>query len=251
MYISQSNDLTISTVTVPDDPGANPLQYLLNRDFSEIYRSGTSSNFFRIEMELSDIGYIGISGLDVFGKVSEIDFEYWDGLAWVVDANYQVTSDHTIMHINTSSSVYDKWRITFTKILSNSIVGIAYLAAGKCWRVPNGGEVAGYKRPWSTPAFKQRTQNNLGMPTSTVIESTGISTSVKFPNISNIDIEEVWTPLQGYAVINGVFIVEEETRGDRSYYCYNCQPAPITAHAQTRSLQNVSMKFDCWTGNVL
>jgi len=251
MYISQSNDLTISTVTVPDDPGANPLQYLLNRDFSEIYRSGTSSNFFRIEMELSDVGYIGISGLDVFGKVSEIDFEYWDGVAWVVDANYQVTSDRTIMHINTSSYSYEKWRITLTKILSNQIVGISYLAAGRCWMVPNGGEESGYSRPWSAPAFKQRTQNNLGMPTATVIESTGIKGSVKFNNITNIDIEEAWVPIQGYSVINGVFIVEEETRGDRAYYCYNCQPSPVKAHAQTRSLQNVSMKFDCWTGNVL
>lgn len=251
MYISQSNELTAVNVTVPDDPGANPLQYLLNRDFSEIYRSGTSSNFFRIELDIEEVGYIGISGLDVYGKVSEIDFEYWDGAAWVVDGNYPVTSDRTIMHVNTSSYTYTKWRITFTKTLSNLIVGIAYLAAGRCWNVPNGGEESGYSRPWSTPAFKQRTQNDLGMPTATVIESTGITGSVKFNNISNIDIEEAWVPIQGYSVINGVFIVEEETRADRAYYCYNCQPAPVKAHAQTRSLQNVSMKFDCWTGNVL
>ena len=251
MYISTSNELTISNVSVPDDPGANPLQYLLNRDFSEIYRSGTSSNFFRIELDTTEIGYIGIAGLDVFGKVSDIDFEYWDGVAWVVDGNYKVVSDRTIMHINTSSYVYSKWRVTFTKILSNEIVGIAYLSAGKAWHVPNGGEEAGYARPWSTPAYKQRTQNNLGMPTATVIESVGVSGSVSFSNISNIDIEETWGPLQGFAVVNGVFIVEEETRGDRAYYCYNCLPSAVKAHAQTRSLQNVSMKFDCWTGNVL
>ena len=251
MYISTSNTLTSGNVTVSEDAGANPLQYLLNKDFSEIYRSGTSSNFFRIELETNDVGYIGLSGLDVFGKVSTIDIEYWDGAQFVVDGTYNITSDSTIMHVNTSSSTYTKWRVTFTKILSNSIIGVAYLAAGECWNVPNGGEEAGYARPWSTPAYKQRTQTNLGMPTAKVIESTGITGTLKFNNISNIDVEEVWVPLQGFAVTNGVFVVEEETRGDRGYYCYDCIPAAVKSHSQTRELQNVSMKFSCWTGYVL
>lgn len=251
MYISTSNTLTDGNVTITEDAGANPLQYLLNKDFSEIYRSGTSSNFFRIELETDEVGYIGLSGLDVFGKVSKIEIEYWDGVAYVVDGTYNITSDSTIMHVNTASMTYTKWRITFTKILSNSIIGVAYLAAGTCWDVPNGGEESGYARPWSTPAYKQRTQTNLGMPTAKVIESTGISGTLKFNNISNIDIEEVWVPMQGFAVVNGVFVVEEETRGDRGYYCYDCIPSSVKAHSQTRELQNVSMKFSCWTGYVL
>ena len=251
MYISTSNTLTDGNVTITEDAGANPLQYLLNKDFSEIYRSGTSSNFFRIELETDNVGYIGLSGLDVFGKVSKIDVEYWDGGAYVVDGTYSITSDSTIMHVNASSTTYTKWRITFTKILSNSIVGVAYLAAGTCWNVPNGGEEGGFSRPWGKPAYKQRTQTNLGMPTSAVIESTGISVNFKFSNIRNIDIEEVWVPLQGFAVRNGMFAVEEETRGDRGYYCYNCTPGDVKSHPQTRELQNVQLKADAWTGNVL
>lgn len=251
MYISTSNILSEVNTSASEDGGANPLSYLLNRDFSEIYRSGTTSNFFRIEIEEERINYIAIAGLDVAGKVSNISFEYWDGVQYVVDGSYDITSDRTIMHVNTSYNNYSKWRVTFTKILSNEIVGVAYMSAGACWSVPYNGELGGYARPWSTPSYKQRTQTNLGMPTQIVIESIGVSGTLNLNNIKNIDIDEVWVPLQGYAVQNGMFIVEEETIADRAYYCYNCVPSAVKAHNMTRKLQNVSIKFSCWTGNVL
>ena len=251
MYISTSNTLTALNTSISEDSGANTLSYLLNRDFSEIYRSGTSSNFFRIEVEQEQIRYLAIAGLDVAGKVSNISFEYWDGVQYVVDGSYDINSDRTIMHVNTSYSSYSKWRITFTKTLSNEIVGVAYLAAGDCWNVPYNGEIGGYSRPWSVPSYKQRTQTNLGMPTQIVIESVGVSGSLNLNNIKNIDIEEVWVPLQNFAVQTGMFIVEEETIADRAYYCYNCTPSPVKSHSMTRKLQNVSIKFSCWTGNVL
>lgn len=260
MYISTSNILTDSNTTVTEDAGANPFAYLLNKDFSEIYRSGTTSNQFRIEIEQSDIGYIGLAGLDVKGKCSSIDIEYFNGVEFVIDKTYPTPdengfvgelTDATIMHINERYQFASKWRITFNKILSNEIVGLAYLACGSSWNVPNGGEEAGYSRLWSTPQYAQRTQTNKGMPTSVVIESIGLSGSVKFSNILTSDVTEVWSPLQGYAVREGVFIVEQEFFGDRAYYCYNCKPTPVQAHSQTRSLQSVSMRFDAWTGRTV
>ena len=251
MYISTSNRLTELNTTITEDAGANPLSYLLNKDFSEIYRSGTSSNFFRIELDGSDLGYIGIAGLDVMGKVSTIDFEYWNGTQYVIDKTYDVESDATIMHINERYQYAEKWRVTFTKILSNSIIGIAYLAAGDSWNVPRGGYQAGHASPWTVPQYKQRTQVSLGMPTSSVIESMGVKASLKISNILTTDVVEVWGPLQDFSVTDGLFIVEQEYYGDRAYYCYNCLPKPATAHSQTRSLKNVSLSFTAWTGRTI
>jgi hypothetical protein len=260
MYISLSNLLTSGNTAITQDAGSNPLSYLLNRDFSEVYRSGTTSNQFRIEITQSDVGYIGIAGLDVYGKCSSIDFEYWNGTQYVIDKTYPSQDENgdtpaltnsTIMHINERYQYATKWRLTFNKILSNTVIGVAYLACGKSWNVPNGGEEAGYSRLWSTPQFAQRVQSNQGMPTASVIESIGLSGSVSFSNILTSDVVSVWSPLQGYAVREGVFIVEQEFYGDRAYYCYNCQPSPVKAHSQTRSLQSASMKFDAWTGRTI
>lgn len=252
MFISKSNILDITNTTVVTDGSGNiPTEYLLNKDFSEVYRSGTASNIFRVELDVVGINYIAIAGLDVFGICTKIDFEYWNGSSYVIAETQNVTSNATLMFVNTTGIVADKWRVAFTKVFSNLRVGLAYIAAGNYWEVPNGGEQSGYQRPWSTPSYKQRTQNNQGMPTSSVIESMGVSSTLNIANVRTSEVISNWEPLQGYAVRNGVFINENPNYLDQSYYCYNCIPSAVKAHSQTRELQNLSMKFTAWTGRTI
>lgn len=251
MYISTSNILTTDNTTITADGSSVPVSYMLNRDFSEIYRCGTTSSTFRILMTVPGIKYIGLAGLDVYGICSTVAFEYWNGSEYVVAKTHTVDSNATIMFVNIANQSAQRWRITFTKLFSNLQVGIAYLAAGDCWEVPNGGEESGYARPWTTPAYAQRVQTNLGMPTASVIESVGVKGTLSLSNVLTTTVVSTWVPLQGYAVREGVFIVEDRTYVDRAYYCYDCEPSAVKAHSQTRSLQNVSLKFSAWTGRTI
>lgn len=247
MHISISNVLLESNVTV--SMGANPsssISYMLNPDFSEQYIGIDSGQFFAIEVNVENIGYLGISGSNIYDNASSIAFQYWDGSVWITEVSYQPEWNATVMHIVKNSAV--KYRIYITKILSNVPIFVPLLAGGASWEVSNNGEQSGYKRMWSTPQLKQRTQDNLGMPTAQVIQTTKISGGLTLSNLSTDDAKNIWSPFQMFSLKNGFFLVEDSNDEDKAYYCYNVKPQPIKAHSMTRNLQVASTKFDCWTG---
>ena len=162
------------------------------------------------------------------------------------DATYFPDDSATIVHIFDSPTT--NANITFNRGGNTAPITLSYFAAGDSWEVPNSGEMAGYSRPWSNPQIRNRTQVNKGMPTSAIVETTVLSGKLKVDNMLTTDVLNVWAPFQSFAIREGFFIVEDETQADYGYYCYNATTQAVTAHAQTRTLQNAGIGFNCWTG---
>lgn len=247
MHISTSSILTGDDVSVTiGSNSSSDISYMISSDFSEQYIGAQSNQFFAIEIDVENLGYIGISGSNIYDNASAIAFQYWNGSAWVTEVSYQPEWNATVMHVVLNEA--EKYRIYITKILSNIAIVVPLVSAGNVWEVSNNGEQAGYSRAWSTPQLTQRTQDNLGMPTSQVIQTTKISGGLTLSNLSTDDTHNVWSPFQYYALKSGFFLVESTDEEDHAYYCYNVKPQAVKAHSQTRSLQIASIKFDCWTG---
>lgn len=247
MHITTSNVLTESDITVTI--GANvesDKAFMLNSDFSEQYVSNTTDQFLAIEINVANLGYFAIAGVNLYDNADNYSLEYWTGSAWATEAAYIPDWNATTLFIIKNPAT--KYRLYITKTLSNAPIIVPYIAGGAAWEVPNRGEEAGYARIWSSPQLAQRTQTNYGMPTSQVIETVKIAGALQLSNLSTDDVNTTWSYLQEFALKEGCFIVEDEFYGDRAYYCYNVKPEPVKAHSQTRSLQVASMKFDAWTG---
>lgn len=247
MHLTTSNVLTEAdvTVTIGDNP-ASLVSYMLNSDFSEQYIGNTTEQFFAIEINIANLGYVAIAGVNLYDNSDQYALQYWDGAAWQEEATYIPDWNATTLWIIQNPAT--KYRLYITKTLSNVAMVVPYIAAGEAWEVSNNGEQAGYNRVWSSPQLRQRTQDNVGMPTAQVIESAKIKGGLTLSNLLTTDVDAVWSDFQTFALKEGTFIVEDDFNGDRAYYCYNVKPEPVRAHAQTRSLQVANIKFDCWTG---
>ena len=245
----------------PFDPGPYPdaLQMTVGSDGSSVgYSTGFGS--------LSDdsYGYFDVSIVNFSGLVSTGDFALSasDGSKWAynlldadgnnlvislsTDQAYTPDDNATIVHIFDKPTTNAK--ITFNRGGNTRPITVSYFAAGNSWEVPNSGEMAGYARPWSNPQLRNRTQVNKGMPTSAIVETTILNGKLKVDNMLTSDVVDIWVPFQSFAIREGFFIVEDETKPDYGYYCYNAKTEAVKAHSQTRTLQNAGIGFSCWTG---
>ena len=242
MFLSTSNICTASNVSAT---GGNDTDFniadMLSTDFTEQYVSLSSSTDFVITVT-GTVRYIAFAGSDYFGKCQYVAINS----DTTNEKRYLANSSATIVHVFPVDVVNPT--ITFHRGGFTAPITVSYLAAGQCWEVVNNGEQSGYVRPWGAPALKQRTSVNNGLPTVTVQEGRKISATLNIPNLPTVDAELTWYNFLRFAIEFGFFTVEDPSKGQYGYYCYNAKPADIKAHGQTRELQSASIKYDCVTG---
>lgn len=242
MFLSKTNALRESNLTISGGDSQYPVSNMLLQDFSlEYWGTGQSDLTFTLGF---DADYIAFAGA-YYGKCSTVRISYdLYGAPFTVD--HTPRNDSVLGFVFPDGSTNQ----VLTFVGTAAPIAIAHLAAGDTLEVP-GGEQAGYKRLWSTPASQSRTQTNKGIPTATVLQSVALSSQLNVNNVTTEFVRNEWYDFMSNAIRNGFYIFEDDNYPDSTYYGYGVAPTPATAHATTRALQNVSLKFDAWTGRTL
>ena len=123
------------------------------------------------------------------------------------------------------------------------------------FQIPNGGEVAGYKKQWlSRPTVSKSTMNKMSAPTATLKKKIPLKGSLNLPSMLFAWANDEWQEWLDFAEVNYFFIRESDfvdgntKTADQSYLCYDLKNVKGTTHAATRSLVNLSASFQVFNG---
>ena len=265
MILTKTNVAKTATITMQNaDPNQDP-SILVNGDFSSLY-TGTLSGSISIQLDfpLQNLGYIAIGGSNI-AKKSSMNVSYGD-LNSYSDLNEKtgsqlVTSDGEALHV--ADFYTDSYplgyadsevlvfkvdartsRVTLT-INGSGQIGIADIAMGSYYTVPNNGEQSGYSRPWSVPNVKTRTATGLDTsPVALMYEGRPLKCTLNIPNMLMRDYDDYYNFLR-FATLNTFYILEDENPV-HSYAGFNAMPDMTKAHNATRELGNASLKFSAY-----
>lgn len=250
MIITKSNELlgVVPTVTVgaSSDNPAN----LTDQDFSANYFFSSASPDLSFGVTPS-LNYIAIAGLNMgSGSIIRID----DGSTVVFRA--QVSRSNCVV-------IAFESRVFTDLIIKIRAVGVgnatcAFIAGGQSFEVPNGGEQGGYKRNWlARPITTTSTVNSMGAPISQLKSSPSLKGKLSIPNVLSSFSRGEWQDFYDFAENNVFFVREvddvegasdESQRVDSSYVCFEPKLNAPAAHAQTRTLDNLTLDFKVYNG---
>ena len=265
MILTKTNVAKTATISMQNaDPNQDP-SILVNGDFSSLY-TGTLSGSVSIQLDFptQQLGYIAIGGSNI-AKKNSMDVSYGD-LNSYIDLNDNtgaqlVTSDGNDLHVaNFYTDTYPlkhpdsevlvfkvdarTSRVTLT-INGSGQIGIADIAMGQYYTVPNGGEQGGYSRPWSVPNVKSRTATGLDTsPVALMYEGRPLSCTLTIPNMVMRDYDEYYDFLR-FATLNTFYILEDDDP-THSYAGFNAMPDMTKAHNSTRELGSATLKFSAY-----
>ena len=256
MIITTSNIIANSTPTISTGVSTDLAKNITDRDFSVSY---TSSDQFRLTVDFGATGvinYIAVAGTNIEGNKDGLSrVRCYDGSTLISTIN---VSNNQVVVVSFESRAFTNLRIGLFNQSGSTPPQLTYAAAGVALTVPNGGEIAGYSRQWLTRNIKQRTtMNNIGAPVASLQKRVAAKGKLSLPNMTKTFSEGEWQDFIDFAYSDHFFISEQLSNVDvsgftgtnpSSYLCYESINSKATAHAQTRSLNNVSLGFKVFTG---
>jgi len=248
MRITKSNILLGKTPTVTVGSSSDDPANVTDPDFSTHYTSSTSSGISFSFGAVSDIDYVAIAGVNI------ADNNGFNASATVLDGSSTV-GVNTLIRNNCILISFDERSFSSLAVsLSNAggqLPTVSFIAAGKSFEVPNNGEVAGYNRQFLNRNFISKNSiNNLSAPTSYLKKKQPAKGSLSLPSMTKAFSEGEYQEFLDFAVDNYFFIREQDNLVENSsaYLCYDLTRNQVTAHPQTRSLNNISFSFSVFNG---
>ena len=266
MILTKTNVAKTATITMQNaDPNQDP-SVLVNGDFSSIYSATLSGSVsIQLDFPMQDLGYIAIGGSNIAKKVSA-DVLYGDtsdfsnlressSLQLVTSDNLNLrvqdfyTDSYPLGYADSEVLVFKidarTDRVTIT-INGTGQIGIADIAMGQYYTVPNGGEQSGYARAWSVPNVQSRTATGLDTsPVALMYEGRPLKCTLNIPHMVMKDYDEYYDFLR-FATLNTFYILEDDNP-THSYAAFNAMPDMTKAHSVTRSLGSASLKFSAYS----
>jgi len=267
VFISKNNVLAGRTPSVTTGVGTDLPSNMSSPDFSLSYTaSGT-----RLVINYGNVGqidYVAVCASNYAGG-SDARITVRNGTssagATSVRGIYTANRPHVCM-FNFDRESVTELIIVIDSEQTSKLPTVHYIAAGEALQVPNGGEVSGYARQWLTRGVETRTQgNDLAAPIASLRKRVGLSGSINIPNMLNSFVRDEWQQFLDFASAQPFFICEQENligvsdtdedikreQGylpEASYMCYNPKFTAPRAHSDTRALQNLQLRFDCYNG---
>lgn len=248
MRITKSNILLGKAPTVTVGSSSDDPANVTDPDFSTHY-TGTSSSRLTFSFgAVSEIDYIAVAGINTASGTG-----FNSGVA-VLDGGSTVAVNTVIRNncvlISFDARAFSNLVVTFTNA-SNNLPRVSFIAGGKSFDVPNGGENSGYNRQFLNRNFTSKNSiNNLAAPTSYLKKKQPAKGRLNLPNMTKEFSEGEYQEFLDFAVDNYFFIREQDSLPENSsaYLCYNLNKNQVTAHSQTRSLNNISFSFSVFNG---
>ena len=244
LSISSNNVLVNQTPTVVDAGiGETPLN-ISDPDHSLNYTSGTSTGDFSVSYGAqSNISYVGVSG-HTAATASNATVELRDG-ALLIDS-ILIKRNHNIMFTFPEMSFTDL-KVIFLTTPNNYQMTVSFIAAGTHLSIPTG-EQAGYNRAWLTRGIVQRTSSNSqNGPISSIQKNMPIKVTLSLPNELETFTAGDWQDLVDFSFEQPFFIKEQESKPESTYLCSNPVHG-VKAHAQTRKLDVITLKYTAFNG---
>jgi hypothetical protein len=239
----------------------NPLN-IVDPDFSTSY-TGTNNNVLVFDFGATAlINYVAIAGINIASGSN--DGSYISVLngsesgATVVSA--PVIRNNCVM-ITFPAQSFSNLRVVLYSAIGNKLPSARFIAAGTYLELPLGGEGAGYNRQFLNRNNKTKSSlSNLAAPTSVLTKKTAPSGTLTLPNMTKAFSENQWQTFLDFSADNYFFIREQDAipldelalktdaTADTSYLCFDVTTTTTSANAQTRELNNLSIRFKVFNG---
>lgn len=242
MIVTSSNVLKGTTPTITSGASSDLPANITSEDFSENYTS-TNDQWLVVEFgATTSIDYVAVSGVLVKGDSSGSSFIRLNDGATAIQTVY-LKRDQTVV-FNFTRRAFSNLTVTFYNGAANQGPTVSYIAAGDAVTIPNNGETAGHKRQWLERNIKTRTTvNNISAPIALLKKTIQGKGRLNIPNALATFSRDEWQTFLTFAEDNLFFINEVQSLPESSYCCYDLDSATVTAHQQTRTLNNMSISF--------
>jgi len=253
MIVTTSNILLGQTPTVSN--GANPTfdpASVTDPDFSTAY---TASQNDRLTFDFGatqSISYVAFAGINIAGNK---DFtsrcRVRDGDTIIATTFIQ---RNNCVVVSFAERTFSNLRVGLRNGAEDLPPSVSFIAAGAYFTVPNSGEVSGYNRQFLNRNRKTKSSlNDLAAPTSYLTKKVVAKGVLNLPNMTREFSENEWQTFLDFSDENYFFIREQDPVGDTTqnnsaYLCFEPSGIKVTAHAQTRELNNVSIAFKVFNG---
>lgn len=253
MILTTSNVLAniVPTITTGIQDTATDLgENLINEDFSLFYKSKHQNALYVSFNEPVVASYVAVAGLNIEGnKDFTSEVRVYDGATLI--KRVWVSNNQPVVIVLDAPRAFTNLKVyIYNASPVNPIV--KYIAAGDYLTVPNGGEQSGYSRNYLERNFKNKTTvNGLSEPISLLRKRVQAKGKLSIPNVTTFFCENEWQTFMDFAQENLFFILEKPAVDDRAsaaYVGYDVTSNAVKAHAQTRSLNNISFSFKVHNG---
>lgn len=231
---------------------------ITDSDFSTLYTSSDNQYLTMGFGVVPSISYVAVAGLNIAGnkdftsRVSVMDGDT------VLIRNF--ISNNNCVVIDFEERSFSNLRVVLYNDAGNTPPSVRHIAAGKRIQVPNSGETSGHNRQFLNRNEKNRsTVNNLGAPIAQLKKKVAAKGSLNLPNMTKEFSEGEWQEFLDFSMSNHFFIREQDNSpnglgGRQSYYnnsaymCFDVQNNSVTAHGETRALNNIKVSFKVFNG---
>ena len=247
MLLTKSNVLLGRTPTVVAGASTDDPENIVNPDFSSNY-TGINKNVLTIDFgATAEINYVSLAGILLAGNGSGSSvITIQNGNAFVASAT---VSRNNCYLVSFESQTFSNLRVKLTNGTNDLEPTISFAAAGVAFTVPNGGETVGYGRHWlNRPIKTKTTTNNLAAPVAILRKPVALKGALNLPNMTAAFSQGEYQDFLDFAVVDLFFINEDPLLPESTYCCFEITPTPPKAHAQTRSLNNLSFSFKVFSG---
>lgn len=244
LSISTSNVLVGLTPTITDAGVSEIATNISDPDHSLNYTCGTSVADFSVSYGAqTNISYVGISG-HTAASVTQATIELYNDTTLI--SSVILKRNNNVMFTFPSMTFQDL-KIKFITVPKNYQMTVSFIAAGEYLTIATG-EQAGYSRAWLNRHTSQRTVSNLQVgPISSTQRNKVLKGSLSFPNQLSSFAEQLWQTFIDFSFEQPFFIKEVKSKPESSYLASN-PVHNVSAHAQTRKLDAISLKFDAYNG---
>ena len=249
MFITKSNVIRGATPSFIEGIGTDLPTNITSPDFSANYTCGASRAVlsFGARSKLSYVA-ISVSNMGPSGRILARNGENTGGVSSVRGEYNPTIRSHVCMFAFESENFSDLRIVVDTEDASRFPV-INYISAGEAIEVPNFGYVGGYTRNSLTQAIKSRTiSNQNAAPVANLIQRVPLTGTISLPNMTADFVKGDWFDFQLFATQEPFFIVDNKDNPEESVCGFEPRFSAPKAHAQTRSLENVSIRFKVHNG---
>ncbi len=240
MILSKSNIAASATITDSPVSATQDINVISDGDYSSVYvaaMSGTHTTTFTYGVAQA-IGYIAVAGN--ISQKNNVEIKC-NGVTIVDKALNNNDSQVMVFKV-------DQTGITTVQVIVTGTGNIAIIeiAMGEYYTVPNGGEQAGYKRPWSVPNRESRGAKSLNAsPVALLYQAKTIKSSLSIPN-------KLMSEYSGYYDFldfstTSTFYVLEDDNELHSCAGFDAKPMETKAHGSTRLLGVSSISFNAYS----
>ena len=242
--ISTSNVLTDQTPVITDAGIGETPSNISDWDHSLNYTCGSSIADFTVSYGAqTNISYVGISG-HTAATLAQATIELYNDTTLIGRA--VISRNHNIMFTFPSQAFQDLI-VKFITVPNSYQTTVSFIAAGQHLTIETG-EQAGYKRAWLNRHTTQRTTTNLVVgPVAGTRKAVSLPGSLSFPNEAAAFAEGAWQTFIDFSFDQPFFIKEQQDKPESTYICSNPKHG-INAHAQTRQLDVLTLKFTAYNG---